>query len=90
MIYKEEKGNLFEVPDKYYLAHCVSTDCALGAGTNRYSMLKDNYVFKFALDHYGFDDDNNTEFNKSMELQPYVTKTYETNGLISVAEYVND
>ena len=32
MIYKEEKGNLFEVPDKYYLAHCVSTDCALGAG----------------------------------------------------------
>ena len=24
-----------------------------------------------------------------MELQPYVTKTYETNGLISVAEYVN-
>lgn len=60
----------------------------LGAGTNRYSMLKDNYVFKFALDHYGFDD-NNTEFNKSMELQPYVTKTYETNGLISVAEYVN-
>ena len=32
MIYNEEKGNLFEVPDKYYLAHCVSTDCALGAG----------------------------------------------------------
>ena len=30
--FKEEHGNLFEVSDKYYLAHCVSTDCALGAG----------------------------------------------------------
>lgn len=60
----------------------------LGSGTNRYSMLKDNYVFKFALDHYGFDD-NWTEFNRTEELQPYVTKTYESNGLIAVAEYVN-
>ena len=30
--FKEEHGNLFEVSDKYYLAHCVSTDCALGTG----------------------------------------------------------
>lgn len=60
----------------------------LGAGTNRYSMLKDNYVFKFALDRFGFDD-NWTEFNMAEDLQPYVTKTYECNGLIAVAEYVN-
>ena len=60
----------------------------LGAGTNRYAMLKDNYVFKFALDKYGFID-NNVEFNMSKTLQPYVTKTYESNGLIAVAEYVN-
>ena len=61
----------------------------LGAGTNRYSMLKDNYVFKFALDHYGFDD-NNTEFDRCKELLEYgATKTYETNGLISVSQYVN-
>lgn len=60
----------------------------LGGGTNRYAMLKDNYVFKFALDHYGFDD-NWTEFNRSAELNPYVTKTYECDGLVATAEYVN-
>ena len=60
----------------------------LGSGTNRFAMLKENYVYKFALDHYGYDD-NNTEFDMSMKLQPYVSKTYECNGLICVAEYVN-
>lgn len=28
----EKKMNLFEVGDKYYLAHCISSDYALGAG----------------------------------------------------------
>lgn len=28
----EKKMNLFEVDDKYYLAHCISADYALGAG----------------------------------------------------------
>lgn len=62
----------------------------LGAGTNRYAMLKDNYVFKFSLDHYGFDD-NWTEFDRCADpmLQPMVTKTYECNGLLAVAEYCN-
>ena len=32
MILKEEKRNLFYVDDKYYLAQCISSDCALGAG----------------------------------------------------------
>lgn len=32
MILKEEKRNLFTVDDKYYLAHCISSDCAMGAG----------------------------------------------------------
>ena len=32
MIFKEEKKNLFEVDDKYLLAHCISADYALGAG----------------------------------------------------------
>lgn len=27
-----EKGNLFEVDDKYNFAHCISSDYALGAG----------------------------------------------------------
>ena len=29
---REEKRNLFTVEDDYYLAHCISTDCAMGKG----------------------------------------------------------
>jgi O-acetyl-ADP-ribose deacetylase (regulator of RNase III) len=32
VIFKEEKRNLFEVPEEYKLAHCISSDCAMGAG----------------------------------------------------------
>lgn len=59
----------------------------LGAGTNRFALLKGEYVYKIALDRYGIKD-NWQEFNMSKELQPYVTKTYECNGLVIVAEYV--
>ena len=61
----------------------------LGAGTNRYAVLKDNYVYKISLDKFGFDD-NETEFKMCPKLLDFgATKTYETNGLIAVAEYVN-
>ena len=60
----------------------------LAPATNRFALLKGKYVFKFALDDYGIKD-NNTEYDMSYKLQPYVTKTYETNGLVLVAEYVN-
>jgi len=59
----------------------------LGPGTNRFAILIDNYVFKIALDKWGIRDNIN-EFNMSQELQPYVVKTYETNRIISVCEYV--
>jgi hypothetical protein len=59
----------------------------LGPGTNRLAILIDNYVFKLALDKWGMRDNLN-EFTVSQELQPYVVKTYETNELISVCEYV--
>jgi len=59
----------------------------LGSGTNRLSILMDNYVFKIALDKWGMRDNAN-EFAMSHELQPYVIKTYETNDLIAVCEYV--
>lgn len=59
----------------------------LAAGTNRMAVLKNEYVFKIALDSYGIKD-NWQEYNYSKELQPYVTKTYECNGIIAVAEYV--
>lgn len=32
MIYKEEKKNLFEVDERYSLAHCISLDCEMGKG----------------------------------------------------------
>jgi O-acetyl-ADP-ribose deacetylase (regulator of RNase III) len=32
MIWNEKKGNLFELDKKYSLAHCISEDCAMGAG----------------------------------------------------------
>jgi len=32
MKFSLEKGNLFDVDEKYYLAHCISDDFAMGAG----------------------------------------------------------
>lgn len=32
MIFKEINGDLFESDDKYTLVHCISADCAMGAG----------------------------------------------------------
>ena len=60
----------------------------IGPGTNRLAVRNSDYVFKIAMDSYGVRDNWN-EFNMSPILQPYVTKTYECNGLIAVAEYVN-
>ena len=70
--YLQGKGHSFSFP---------------GAGTNRMTVLIDGYIYKIALDQDGYIDNLN-EFILSKEAQPYVTKTYETNGLIAVAEYV--
>ena len=59
----------------------------LGGATNRLTLLIDGYTFKFAVDHQGYED-NFVEYSICRELQPYVTKTYETNGYILVAECV--
>ena len=32
MTFKEEQGDLFDLPIEYDLAHCISLDCAMGAG----------------------------------------------------------
>lgn len=32
MIMNEEKGDLFDIPSDYALVHCISEDCAMGAG----------------------------------------------------------
>lgn len=59
----------------------------LGSGTNRSAFLIDGYVFKIAFDKAGMND-NLAEFSLSQQLQPFVTKCYECNGLITVQEYV--
>lgn len=61
---------------------------ALGSGTNRYAVLIEDYVFKFALDEDG-KTDNKREFIYSKHIQPYVIRFYECmkNGLIGVCEY---
>lgn len=60
----------------------------LGGATNRLAVNIDGYGYKIALDSQGYRD-NFIEYSLSSELQPFVTKTYETNGYILVAEYVN-
>lgn len=60
----------------------------LGGGTNRFCIMIDNYAFKIAMDKDG-EKDNWMEFSLTQELQPFVVKCYECNGLILVTEYVN-
>lgn len=51
MIYTEEICDLFTVPSKYFLAHCISSDFGMGAGIavqfnknyNMKNILKENY-----------------------------------------------
>ena len=59
----------------------------LGGATNRLTLMIDGYAIKFAIDRQGYKD-NLMEYSLSPELQPYVTKTYETNGYIVVSECV--
>ena len=59
----------------------------LGGATNRLALMIGGYTVKFALDRQGYKD-NLMEYALSKELQPWVTKTYETNGYIVVAECV--
>lgn len=59
----------------------------LGGATNRIALQIDGYAVKFAMDEQGYKD-NWVEYALSPELQPYVTKSYETNGYVLIAECV--
>ena len=59
----------------------------IAPGTNRFAILIDGYVFKIGMDKAGIRD-NWAELSLTQELQPFVTKVYECNGLINVSEYV--
>lgn len=50
VIYKEIKGDLFSVPEYYYLAHCVSADFALGAGIAK--QFDELYNMRYKLNEY--------------------------------------
>jgi hypothetical protein len=60
----------------------------LGGATNRIALQIDGYAVKFALDEQGYQD-NLIEYALSPELQPFVTKSYETNGYVQVQECVD-
>lgn len=59
----------------------------LGGATNRVAFQIDGYAVKIAVDHQGFKD-NLVEYAICPELQPYVTKAYETSGYVLVSECV--
>ena len=59
----------------------------LGTGTNRIALYKNGVVVKVALDRRGLLD-NFAEFKRSPELENYLAKTYETNYLINICEYI--
>lgn len=58
-----------------------------GCGTNRIAYKKDGYIFKIAINSKGIPGNDN-EYELSDQLQPYVTKCYDSNGLMSIAEKV--
>ena len=60
---------------------------SLGGATNRVVLFIDGYAVKIAIDRQGYKD-NLMEYGLTRELQPYVTKTFETNGYVLVAECV--
>ncbi len=59
----------------------------IGTGTNRIAFLHNGVVVKVALDRRG-QIDNFQEYKRSIELPNYLAKTYETNYLVNICEYV--
>ena len=79
-----KKAELFEDIMKF----CYGTKFRkLGTGTNRVAFRRGMFVYKIALDRRGCID-NVSEFKRSPEAPNLFALTYETNGLIAVAEYV--
>lgn len=49
MEYKEIKGDLLFSPPEYFIVHCISRDCALGAGVAK--QIQDKHKIKHRLKH---------------------------------------
>lgn len=59
----------------------------IGTGTNRTALYKNGVVIKVALDRRGLVD-NYQEFKRSTELPEFLAKTYESNFLVNICEYI--
>lgn len=82
-----------DIPDNNVKAEVVKNILApldfkeIGTGTNRIALSFNKLIFKVALDRRGLCD-NFQEFKRSSEAPDILAKTYETNYLINVCEYV--
>ena len=89
MKFNEQKGNLFELDKKYSLTHCISQDCAMGAGIavqfdKKFKGMKDyckrvikenNLSFPVVIP---FNEDDRTVFNLVTKRVYYSKPTYKT------------
>ena len=81
----EKQGDLFNAPQGYYLAHCISADFSLGAGIAKTFDEQYNMKFKLYRD-YGDDGANyvgqallvDNVFNLVTKKHYYDEPTYET------------
>lgn len=81
-----------DIPDNNMKAEVVKKILGLdfeeiGTGTNRIALLHNGVIVKIALDRRGLVD-NYQEFKRSIELESYLAKTYETNFVINICQYV--
>lgn len=79
---KKKMITILQILNEFKLNYVV-----LGGATNRLTIQIDGYAVKLAVNHQGFKD-NFMEYSICQELQPYVTKSYETTGYILIAECV--
>lgn len=84
MIYVETVQDLFEVPQGYCLAHCISADIAMGAGIatqfNKYYNMKErlkNYYYKMYDLYPGISIKVDNVFNLITKEKGYEKPTYE-------------
>lgn len=101
MKFNEQKGNLFELEDKYVLAHCISLDCEMGKGIavefdKRFSGMKvwlkrmvraNSYNFPIVIPAYK--EDRLRVFNLITKEKYWHKPTYETmiKCIREIAEY---
>lgn len=87
-----DTSRITRVSDKIDIAHKLLKRYnvrfeSLGGATNRLVVFINGYCVKFALDRQGYRD-NLIEYSLSYELQPYVPKSFETNGYILICKAV--